>query len=179
MPQRQSLPLSEKWEFRKASALESAFRSTQGFPTEIFRDLLHHNLIADPFRGKNELDVQWVGEETWVYRTSFKSPIRSGHEKAVLDFAGLDTFATVHLNGTKVLESSNMFLPARVNVGNFLKPGDASNVLEIVFESAAAKGREIVRWNPDHVWAFSNGEESRLAVRKAQYHYVSNCFRIL
>ena len=172
MSKRRSIPLDTGWHFRRVSAPATDFKPTCGFPTEIFRDLLHHNLIDDPFSGKSEDNVQWVGEEDWIYQTSFQTPPCASDEKIVLAFAGLDTFASVFLNGRKIFESDNMFLPARVDLDDGLVASNATNTLELIFKSAASKGRQIVRQHPDHVWAYSNGEESRLAVRKAQYHYV-------
>ena len=92
----------------------------------------------------------------------------------MLVFEGLDTFATVFLNGTEILKSENMFLPHRVDITNLgiLKPVGGDNKLEIVFESAVKRGREAVKAHEEHEWGCWNGETSRLAVRKAQYHWV-------
>jgi beta-mannosidase len=128
--------------------------------------------------GKNELDVQWIGEASWVYRTTFPSPssaIKSSAKvKAVLVFDGLDTFATVVLNGKTILETDNMFIPERVDVTSYLEKDGQDNELVITFDSAYLRGWELVEKYPDHKWGAWNGDNSRLAVRKAQYHWV--CF---
>lgn len=87
-----------------------------------------------------------------------------------LAFDGLDTFATVKLNGNVVLESDNMSVPHRVDVTKLLKP-DIENVLEIKFDSALLRAREIMKAHPDHKYHLFNGEPARLCVRKAQYHW--------
>ncbi|KAL9132022.1 MAG: hypothetical protein Q9217_000150 [Psora testacea] len=170
MALRRSLPLDEGWTFRQAKDIESEFRKTQGFPTEIHRDLMHHGLIPNPFRGKHEIDVQWVGEQSWIYKTTFPSPKLSPAEKAVLAFDGLDTYATVELNGTEILKTQDMFIPERVDVTKEFS-SSGMNELEITFDSAYLKGKKIVENNPNHHWGCWNGDPSRLAVRKAQYHY--------
>lgn len=190
-----SIPISQNWQFAQlpdanppsdtgssppGHSLEyNKFLPVSQFPTNIHLDLLHHGLIPDPFVGKNELDVQWVGEARWAYKALFASPPISSDNgddnekrKAVLAFDGLDTFATVRLNGDVILESDNMFLPKRVDVTAVLKTGDEQNELVIEFDSAYLRGWELVEKYPDHKWGCWNGDNSRLAVRKAQYHWV-------
>ncbi|KAL2270800.1 hypothetical protein VTJ83DRAFT_171 [Remersonia thermophila] len=159
------------WEFRQADKDDSPFLPVSQFPTNIHLDLLHHGLIPDPFVAKNELDVQWVGEAAWTYRTTFASPAVPAGARAVLAFDGLDTFATVKLNGATILESDNMFLPYRVDVSAQLAPEGSSNELSISFDSAYLRGCELVEKYPAHKWGCWNGDTSRLAVRKAQYHW--------
>jgi beta-mannosidase len=86
----------------------------------------------------------------------------------VLD--GLDTFATVKLNGDIILESDNMFVPHRIDVTERLNSGNG-NILEIDFASARLRAIEIREAHPEHKWVGFNGDMSRLAVRKAQYHW--------
>jgi beta-mannosidase len=45
------------------------------------------------------------------------------------------------------------------------------NVLEILFESALLRGRELVKAHPEHRHFSRQTEESRIPVRKAQYHW--------
>jgi beta-mannosidase len=166
----QKIPIDAGWQFKQVDKDDSAFLPVSQFPTNVHLDLLHHKLIPDPFIGKNELDVQWVGEKQWVYRTNFKADY-DGKKKAVLAFDGLDTFATARLNGEVILETDNMFLPERVDVSKWLA---GENTLEITFDSAYIRGWKLVEKYPDHKWGCWNGDISRLAVRKAQYHWVGS-----
>jgi beta-mannosidase len=88
----------------------------------------------------------------------------------VLAFDGLDTFATVKFNDDVILESDNMFIPHRVDITQRVKPGE-ENILEIVFASARLEAIKIREQHPEHKWVGFNGDMSRLAVRKAQYHW--------
>jgi beta-mannosidase len=57
-------------------------------------------------------------------------------------FEGLDTFATVRLNGGKpILEADNMFVEYRVNITKQLVEGE--NELSILFDSAWLRGKEL------------------------------------
>lgn len=172
MPRRAVTPLNEGWTFKQVDDEKSTYLPVAQFPTNVHLDLMHHGLIPDPFIGKNELDVQWVGERVWSYRTTFSSPNVPAGSKAVIAFDGLDTFATVKVNGDVVLETDNMFIPERVDVTGKLKGEGEENELEITFDSAYLRGCELVQKYPEHKWGCWNGDVSRLAVRKAQYHWV-------
>jgi len=140
------------------------------FPTNVHLDLLYHGLIPDPNVGKNERAVQWVGKQSWDYRVAFSAP-ESSMGKAVLAFDGLDTYATVRLNGATILKTNDMFLADRVDVTHELL-ADEPNVLEMTFDSTYLIGKKLVKKYPHHYWGCWNGDPSRLSVRKAQYHYV-------
>jgi beta-mannosidase len=171
-------PLNRDWTFKQADDKISAYRPVAQFPTNVHLDLIANGLILDPFFAKNERDIQWVGEKVWIYRTHFSSPPThpgGGTQKVVLVFEGLDTYATVVLNGTEIVKTDNMFIPQRVEVTELLYVEEHSrNVLEITFESAFLVGKRISEMHPGHHWGCWNGDPSRLAARKAQYHYV--CF---
>jgi len=102
-----------------------------------------------------------------------RQPYLKSGERVVLTFDGLDTYAKVALNCATILESDNMFIPARVDVSNIISFG-SKNILEITFDSAWLVGKKIREQYPDHHWSVWNGDASRLIVRKAQYHYVSH-----
>ncbi|MEZ4621781.1 MAG: hypothetical protein R2867_40620 [Caldilineaceae bacterium] len=83
-------------------------------------------------------------------------------------FDGLDTFATVWLNGQEILQSDNMFVPLRVRERRVAQPG--MNELHLLFPRPfSGAGALEAEHGKLHVW---NGDASRAyAVRKAQYHY--------
>ncbi|TFK75967.1 glycoside hydrolase family 2 protein [Pluteus cervinus] len=138
------------------------------FPTSVHVELLKLKRIPDPFIGLHEWDVQWVGEADWAFKSTFTvSEEELSSSNVDLVFDGLDTFATVTLNGQTILTTTNQFLGHRVPVKSALKVGE--NVLVLNFESAFLKGRDVEKANQKYVlW---NGDSSRLHVRKAQYNY--------
>jgi len=177
MSKRSVTPISKNWTFKQADKKDSTFLQVSQFPTNVHLDLIAHGIISDPFIGKNELDCQWVGEAVWVYRTTFESPDLTTNErssaKTVLAFDGLDTFATVVLNDKEILKTESMFIPERVDVTTLLSK-EGENTLEITFDSAYLRGKKLVEKHPEHQWGCWNGDISRLAVRKAQYHWVGS-----
>ena len=116
--------------------------------------------------------MQWVGEKSWVYKTSFPTPQdHAQHNHHDLVFQGLDTFATVLLNGTEILKADNMFASYRVAVAQHLRQSGA-NDLEITFESALLKGRELVKQHShEHNFLVRQTDVGRLPTRKAQYNW--------
>ncbi|GAA5978449.1 hypothetical protein JCM10908_004358 [Rhodotorula pacifica] len=160
----------------------ASWRTCSQFPSQIHVDLLAAGLIPDPFVGLNEQAVQWVGEACWIYSCRFdleslkSGGVASGSEVAQeefvdLAFEGLDTYATVYLNGQKILVADNMFRSWRVDIRGRLRQKD--NLLYIVFPSAFRKGRQIeeATLGRDKHWPCWNGDPSRLFVRKAGYNY--------
>lgn len=168
--------LDAGWQFREADqrlADAALFASDNGWrparvPGSVQGDLLAQGLIPDPFIGCNEADVQWVGERDWCYRLVFEVAADELREQVALCFDGLDTFATVWLDGEWLAESHNMFVPLRLDLSGRLAPG--RHVLGLRFDSALRRGRAIEAHHggPRPLW---NGDSSRLHVRKAPYHY--------
>ncbi|KAH7230695.1 glycoside hydrolase superfamily [Fusarium solani] len=138
-------------------------------PSQVHIDLLANKIIPDPFVDANELKVQWIGEKDWIYRIRFNATPSEGMTTALV-FQGLDTFATVTLNGSKILESDNMHIAHRVQISHLLRP-DQENELQILFESALVRGRELIHQHPEHVFHVRQTEASRVPVRKAQYNW--------
>ncbi|KZT72528.1 glycoside hydrolase family 2 protein [Daedalea quercina L-15889] len=169
-----SRALHDGWSFTQAGGAERGAMKegewipVQAFPTTVHVELLKAGRIPDPFIGLQEWDVQWIGEVPWAFKAKFaasRSEVSAPNVDLVFD--GLDTFATVTLNGHNILETENQFIAHRVSVKQYLTEGD--NELVITFASAFRKGREVEKAHQKYsLW---NGDSSRLHVRKAQYNY--------
>jgi beta-mannosidase len=128
------LDLSTGWEFRGAEDNGAEWLGAM-VPGCVHTDLIRHGLIPDPFYGRNELELQWIEERDWDYRLSFAVDASLLDEEHVdLVCEGLDTVASVRLNGEIILENENMFHRHRLPVKGRLKAG--GNALEIRFGSA-------------------------------------------
>ena len=104
-------------------------------PGTVHTDLLAAGLIVDPYLDANEHLLAWIGQADWSYATTFDwRP--DGHDRHELVFAGLDTVATVLLNGDVVAETRNQHRTYRVGVDGRLREG--SNDLEVRFGSPVA-----------------------------------------
>lgn len=110
-----------KWTFRDCS--NNNWQPAR-VPGCVHRDLHRNKTIPDPFHGTNELDLQWIEHRDWEYRAEFKVTVGiMDQEEVELVADGLDTLATVVLNGRKIANTANMFTPFRWSVKSRLKVG--------------------------------------------------------
>ena len=124
--------LKNGWQFRQEKTVKW---NAATVPGEVHTDLLNNKLIPDPFFRDNEKKLQWIEKKNWEYKTSFQvTPEALKKNNAALVFDGLDTYATVYLNGKQILKANNMFRQWRVDVKKYLNPG--TNKLVVVFLSA-------------------------------------------
>lgn len=106
-------------------------------PGDAITALQSAGVIEDPYFGRNEYDTRWVAERDWIARRCFQIDDRDNTHGWYLDLNGLDTVATVLINGTPVLDADNAFRRHRVDVSSLVKTG--SNEIEIQFHSNVAE----------------------------------------
>ena len=153
---------TENWTFNKKSEVK---KHKATIPGTVHTDLFQNQLIPDPFFGANEKQLQWIENENWEYETYFTlSKSEQKNQNIDLEFEGLDTYATVFLNGKVVLEANNMFRKWSISAKSHLKIG--SNHLKVVFHSAVQKGKEEAK-----KISYTLPEKERVFVRKAQYQF--------
>jgi beta-mannosidase len=108
-------------------------------PGTVHTDLLRAGRIPDPYLGRNETDLEWIGHRDWSYETTFEwQPSTDGQVDLACD--GLDTVAAVELNGNLVARTYNMHRRYRFPVAAHLRPG--ANRLRVTFRSAIAYAQE-------------------------------------
>jgi beta-mannosidase len=153
---------SENWLFNKQG---ETIKHIATIPGTVHTDLYENQLIPDPFYGANERQLQWIENENWEYESTFSlSEKEISNENIELEFDGLDTYATIYINGKMVLEADNMFRKWIISAKNHLKKG--KNHLKIVFLSAVQKGKVEASKLP-----YTLPEKERVFVRKAQYQF--------
>jgi beta-mannosidase len=143
----------------------------------VHTDLLAARRIPDPFHGDNEMALRWIAAAGWQYRRAFDAP---GGRRALppceLVCEGLDTAATLRLNGRRVGAAENMFRRYVFDLSGALERG--RNVLDVAFESPLAYGRRRSGERPYEVpgamyyWPTGEGMQTyRNHVRKAQCQF--------
>lgn len=96
-------------------------------PGDVHSALIKQGVIPDPYVGKNEELVQWVGEQDWVYSREFDvSPEMLEYDSVYLNLSMVDTFANVYINEQLAGDTANMFRRYRFEIKPFLKPGKNS-----------------------------------------------------
>ena len=142
------LNLDGKWNFRSDRTPDWQAGQVPGC---VHSDLLRLKSIPDPNWRMNELDLQWIGETAWTYRRSFSleaSILKEAH--IILRAEGLDTLATVRINGNEVAGTDNMNRTWEWEVKDFLRAGE--NEIEIRFESPLPYLKEKGKIHPLEAW---------------------------
>lgn len=110
-------------------------------PGCVHLDLIRAGIIKHPKEGFAELEQFWVGKTDWRYECEFEaSDLLFDYERLDLVCDGLDTIATVELNGIYVGAAANMFHPHRFDARPALRRG--TNRLTITFKSPLKHIRE-------------------------------------
>lgn len=123
-------------------------------PGEAHLDLHREGLVDEPFDGDNEAAQQWIGDTAWRYATTFawRPGDAARHDVVAL---GLDTVATVELNGVELGRTENMFRSFRWDARDALREGD--NSLVVTF--AAPVPEALARAERDGVLPSTNHHE--------------------
>ncbi|MEU7282103.1 glycoside hydrolase family 2 protein [Streptomyces sp. NPDC045431] len=122
--------LTEGWSLRHGDALLPA-----RVPGCVHTDLLAARVIPDPFIGRNETEVAWVGRQAWSYVTALTHD--STHERTELVFEGLDTAAEITLAGDALGATRNMHRHHRFDVTG------RAGLLEVRFASAYEEAERV------------------------------------
>jgi len=158
----QNLDKECKWKFHKKGEITWLDATVPG---TIHTDLLNNKKIEDPFYGNNESKLQWIENEIWEYKTSFKvKPEIMSCKHIEITFEGLDTYAKVYLNDSLIINADNMFRTWKLDVKKHLRSG--TNNLLIVFDPAVKIGKE----KASKLTYTLPGDE-KVFTRKAQYQY--------
>lgn len=140
-------------------------------PGVVHIDLLHAGIISEPYNGYNELLLRWVALDNWTFTRTFTATQQMLQGTSYLQFdgtsceidslfgvacpalmnhiLGLDTIATVTLNGRFIGNSTNAFvrweapLPSAV-----LKPGIDENTISVSFQCAQCVGQTLAAQYP-------------------------------
>ena len=113
----------------------SAFlRVNATVPGSVYHDLLTAGQIPDPFYRDNENEALKIMDNDFVYSRSFTVPASLlENDAVVLHCDGLDTLATVTVNGTVVGTAKNMHRTYEFDVKGVLRAGE--NTISVKFDS--------------------------------------------
>ena len=154
-----------------ARAFEDAATSSDWIdvsaPGDTYLALHAAGRLPDPFADQNEAGGAWVVDREWWWRCDVAAPQREAGDRLVLTFEGLDTYATVWLNGEVLGEADNMFRPFAFDVTDRLKSGGV-NRLAVKFDPPADRLKAVT----PPLWPGMGATvavNKRNMVRKAQF----------
>ena len=169
--------LLERWQFKDFAPGEGLAAGVQtggasgwtdiAAPGDLYVALIRAGRIAHPFEGRHESDAAWVRDREWWWQTEFEASPPVADEQVRLVFEGLDTFATIYLDGRMLAQTDNMFRTYTFDIGALLKWGGLHR-LAIRFATTAESvaARQIPAWS-----AFTDriSRSKRNLMRKAQF----------
>ena len=138
------LDLDHRWTVRAVGGEVPASVAGATFPAAvpgcIHLDLLAAGVVPDPYLDDQEREQAWIGFVDWRYETTFHWDTASHPgEQTELVAEGLDTFATVELNGHVLGTTANMHRTHRFDLAGLLVEGD--NALAVTFAAGVPATR--------------------------------------
>ena len=123
--------------------------------------------LPHPFAEQNETACAWVKDREWWWRTTFDADPAGPDERLILNFEGLDTYATIWLNGELLGDTDNMFLAARFDIGARVRDSGPNDLL-VRFTPPALKvaAKSMETWD---IIADPIKTSKRNFIRKAQF----------
>jgi beta-mannosidase len=159
--------LNGRWELQREGDQSSIPAMVPGCA---FTDLLAAGEIPDPFLDDNEDGVQWVARENWIYRRAFNLPAAAlGHSRILLCCEGLDTVASIRLNGKLLGTTDNMFRQWEFDARRLLIEG--KNEIEIRFTSPLDYIAERQKLRPLHYPTAPHQIPGFSQIRKAAFSF--------
>jgi len=166
-----------QWElkdFEPGTGLDqgAAVRDGEGWisvsaPGDTYLALVEAGRLAHPFQRRGEEPAAWVRDREWWWRCGFQAPSTSSGNRVELTFEGLDTFASVYLDGELLGRTENMFLEHVFDVTEHVRAGETHH-LAICFDPPSPKA---LAAGPPPWPAFSDrvSRTRRNQIRKAQF----------
>ncbi len=183
---RDTIPLDGAWEVRldpadtaatKAHPREATWFSAL-VPGSVQQDLIRAKRVPDPFIGTNEGAIQWAGLSAWQFRKTLTvTRAMLAHTHLDLVFDGLDTFATVAVNGRPLLTADNAHRRWRADAKSLLREGRNEVLVSIASPIKTLQPMVLKEKNPlpgEYDSAFGDepkGVQTSPYIRKPKYQY--------
>ena len=137
-------------------------------PGSVYNDLLQAEIIEDPYYRDNEKHAKDIMNREYRYSRNFDvSDDLFQSDRLELVCEGLDTLATIHINGHFIADTDNMHRTYVFNVKPFIQLG--TNEISIVFHNTLDYIAE--RQEASHLWGVETTMDGFPHIRKAHSSY--------
>ncbi len=147
-------------------------------PGSVQQDLIAARRVPDPYKGMNEAAIQWVGLTKWQFRRVLDvTPGMLARDHLDLVFDGLDTFATVSINGTPLGKTDNAHRRWRMDAKSALRLGRNEVLVTIASPIRTLQPMVLAEKHSlpgEYDSAFGDepkGKQTSPYIRKPKYHY--------
>ena len=139
-----TISLNGAWELRIPESEFSVIPAT--VPGSVYNDLLTNGLMEDPFYRDNEDKALALMEYDFYYSRSFTVDAALLENDAVLlRCEGLDTLATVYINGQQLGATDNMHRTWEFDVKPLLHAGENTAEVRFASPTKAIRGKDFMR----------------------------------
>jgi beta-mannosidase len=153
-----------------AAAFDAALESSDWIdipaPGDVYLALHAAGRLPDPLGDRAEEACAWVIDREWWQRADFEAPALAAGQRLRLTFKGLDTFATVWLNGEVVGRSDNMFRSLVIDITAQVNPGLNRLAVRFIPPSTVTLDEEVPVWP---MGGETVQKSKRNLIRKAQF----------
>lgn len=155
--------------YKRSSLMSGLYDGEEWLGSRLSEDvhsiLIKNNRIPHPHYKANDLQCLWVEKKIWVYRTQFDITKDMLNDHLYLKLEGLDTYATVIINGIESAVYENMLIEHELEISDKVTEGTNKLILEFDVMGRRATAKEL----PEGFWI--NYSTERAYARKAAYHY--------
>ncbi len=157
----EKLSLNGEWRMRAA---DEANWHKALVPGSVYADYMRDDTIGDPFWRENEREAFELLRKDYEYEREITVPASlMEKDRVILRCEGLDTLASVYLNGELVGKADNMHITWEWDVKNLLREG--ANELKIRFESPIEYS--LAEYEKHPVWCSTDAIPGYPHIRKA------------
>ena len=153
----QAMPVPDGWEYGKGNPPELAMPSPEGWDNTLIRipspwnanSFAKHNLEGPDHRDFPSYPQSWDNVRMAWMRKTVTVPQDWSGQRLILHFEAVAGFAEVYVNGRKVAENFDNFLPFEADITDELVPGKESEILVGVrslslFDDNSTIGRRVI-----------------------------------
>jgi beta-mannosidase len=133
----------QNWSFSTCDKRITNIKAT--IPGNVMLDLVQAGIISDdPYFGFKERELSWIVESCWSYQSDYFEMsmfnLKLSSPSIYLRLEGMDTLATIFLNGEIIGTTENQFVNHRIKVDKSLLLDDM-NTIRIDITSALSEGK--------------------------------------
>ncbi len=140
-------------------------------PGNVELDLMRAGIIPDPFYADHVRLLRSLENNEWWYLREFLLPSGAAGQRWELVFAGLDTLATIWVNGLEVGRAANMLIERRFDVTDALETRAGAGALNRIAVRLGSVLNHARRFHYDAALASSDLREESLFMRKAPHMF--------
>ena len=135
--QQNEVLIKQNWGMRKVG--DTAWSPAPAAPFNLHTARQQFGDLENPLGPQGEKNSAWIGEADWELQVQIREDSLPSTKHYTLVLDGIDTYATIYLDGNRVLETDNMFRRYEVDLGTFDGP---MKLLSMVVENLTKKAKE-------------------------------------